>query len=80
MLLSGAKSEGSVGRSLFERAVAYDGDLMVAAHEVLAELDDTDGVVVGTKAFRLLVREMARKHNVGVKDLRTTVMELCEDD
>ena len=59
----------------FERAVSYDGDLMVAVHEVLAELDETDGVVMGTKEYRSLIRQKAREHKVNRKDLDVTVRE-----
>lgn len=59
-------------------SVSYDGDLHVAAHEVLAELDDTDGVTVGSKDFRQLIKDKAKEHKVGRKDLRLLVMELLE--
>lgn len=63
-------------RSLTEEAVSYDGDLLVAANEVLAELDDEDGVSVGTKAFRLLLKAKAKEHKVNRNDLRVLVLEL----
>lgn len=62
-------------RTLVERAVQYDGDLMVAAHEVMAELDDQDGVVMDSKAYRLLIRQKAREHKVNRRDLDATVRE-----
>lgn len=58
------------------QAVDYEGDIAVAANEVLAELDDTDGLQVGTKAFRALIRAKAREHRVLYKDLTTRVLEL----
>ena len=62
-------------RSRFEEAVSYDGDLLVAANEVIAELDDQDGVQVGSDDFKRLLREKAKEHNVSVKDLRVRVKE-----
>lgn len=60
-------------------AVSYDGDLTVAAMEVIAELDDVDGIQKGTKAFRVLVRDKSREHKVAYLDLMVRVME-CSDD
>ena len=56
-------------------AVSYDGDLLVAAQEVIAELDDQDGVIKGTKDYRRLVREKAKAHNVMFLDLLIRVNE-----
>ncbi len=57
-------------------AIAYSGDLTVAAHEVIAELDDQDGITVGTKEFRSLIRDKAREHKVAYKDLYNSVFEV----
>lgn len=64
--------------SWYERVVAYAGDLDVAAQEVIAELDDQDGVVYGSKDFKLLIREKAREHKVGLRDLLARVKEYLE--
>ncbi len=56
-------------------AVDYDGDLTVAAHEVIAELDETDGIVIGSKSYRMLIRLKARQHNVSRRDLDARVGE-----
>ena len=65
-------------KSWYERSVEYDGDLNVAAQEVIAELDPDDGVIFGSKDFELLIREKAREHKVGRKDLKARVLE-CYD-
>ncbi|MBK7864349.1 MAG: hypothetical protein IPJ65_38265 [Archangiaceae bacterium] len=62
-------------KSWTEKVVAYAGDLDVAAQEVIAELDDQDGLRPFGNEFKELVREMARKHRVGRKDLLCRVRE-----
>lgn len=59
-----------------EDAVAYDGDLLVAAHEVAAELDEQDGITVGSKAYKALIRLKAREHRVSRRDLEARVLEI----
>ncbi len=63
----------------FSDAVSYDGDLLVAAQEVIAELDDTDGLVIGTSEYKEYVRQKATEHKVLYKDLLRRVRE-CLDD
>jgi hypothetical protein len=58
-----------------ERAVDYDGDLAVAAHEVIAELDDSDGIVIGSLSYNQLIRQKAKEHKVLRKDLEVRVGE-----
>ena len=62
-------------KTWMERVVSYEGDLDAAAHEVITELDDVDGLAVDTKEFRLLIRSKAREHKVGPKDLALRVQE-----
>lgn len=63
-------------RSLTEEAVDYEGDLAVAANEVVAELDDTDGVVIGSKEYKVLIKQKAREHRVLRRDLEVRVLEI----
>lgn len=58
------------------RAIDYDGDLTVAAHEVVAELDDTDGVVIGSKDYKRLIRLKSQEHRVSRRDLEVRVLEI----
>lgn len=62
-------------KSWTEKVIAYSGDLDVAAQEVIAELDEDDGIVLYSKDFEVLIREKAREHRVGKKDLRARVLE-----
>ncbi len=58
-----------------EKVVEYAGELDVAALEVIAELDEIDGIVYGSKEYRLLIREVAELHKVGRKDLMMRVRD-----
>lgn len=62
-------------KTWYERSVEYAGDLDVAAQDVISHLDDDEGVVINSEDFYLLVREKAKEHNVGRKDLLRMVRE-----
>ena len=64
--------------NIFSDAVAYDGDLLVAAQEVIAELDDQDGLVTDTPEYKEYVKQKAKEHKVGYKDLLRRVRECLE--
>jgi hypothetical protein len=58
-----------------EKVNEYAMTLDCAAQEVLAELDDTDGLMPFGKEFKLLIKSKAREHKVGRKDLLRRVRE-----
>jgi len=58
-----------------EQVFEYAGDLDCAAQEVIAELDEQDGIVIGTKEYRLLIKQIAEACNVGKRDLDARVRE-----
>lgn len=58
-----------------ERVITYQGELDQAAMRLISELDDVDGVVVGSKEFRVLIKQVAREFKVGPKDLARRVKE-----
>jgi hypothetical protein len=62
-------------RSWMERIVSYEGDLDAAAQTLISELDEVDGVVVGSKEFRVLIKTVAREFKVGPRDLARRVQE-----
>ncbi len=58
-----------------EKNVQYAGLLDSAAQDVLANLDDEDGYVIGTKEYRELVKAIAKEWGVGRKDLDARVKD-----
>ena len=55
-----------------EKSVAYDSDLLLAASEVISQLED----LVYDKACRILIRQVAKEYSVGKRDLTARVKEL----
>lgn len=61
----------------YEKAVAYDGNLLQAADTVLCQIDD-DGLEYGSKDFYHLVKVTAREYGVSRRDLTCKIKELME--
>lgn len=65
-------------RTWHEKVISYAGNLDVAAQEVIAELDEQDGIVIESKSYKFLIRAKAREYGVGPKDLAMRVREYLE--